>query len=247
MTCCSTPGVTSWSSTSKHPRLRAFTSGATACSRPRLARRSKGRGWGRSARNSPNRPSQLFVSNAHNGGLAGTVSAFLVARSGQLAAIGASPFGDLQEAPCWVEISQDGQFLFAVNTGSGSISRYSINPDGSLVLLGSTPFGAAGREPLTSACPPTARRCSWTAARPGDRLVRGQRRRTHPARDLTDGSARRCIRRGTRWSRLEPRGRPGPGGHPGPGRRPRLRRANGMDSHPNVPFRLSGRGSARSR
>ncbi len=105
----------------------------------------KGQGLGPfGAKFRPTDPSQLFVSNAHNGGLAGTVSAFLVARSGQLAPIGASPFADLQEAPCWVEISQDGQFLFAVNTGSGSISRYSVNPDGSLVLLGSTPFGAAG-------------------------------------------------------------------------------------------------------
>jgi 6-phosphogluconolactonase len=93
----------------------------------------------------PTNPSQLFVSNAHNVGAGtGTVSAFLVAGSGQLAPIGASPFADLQTAPCWVEISRDGQFLFTVNTGSGEISSYSINPDGSLVLLGSTPFGSAG-------------------------------------------------------------------------------------------------------
>ena len=93
----------------------------------------------------PTNPSQLFVSNAHNiGAGTGTVSAFLVAGSGQLAPIGASPFADLQTAPCWVEISHDGQFLFTVNTGSGEISSYSINPDGSLVLLGSTPFGSAG-------------------------------------------------------------------------------------------------------
>jgi 6-phosphogluconolactonase len=93
----------------------------------------------------PTNPSQLFVSNAHNVGAGtGTVSAFLVAGSGQLAPIGASPFADLQTAPCWVEISHDGQVLFTVNTGSGEISSYAINPDGSLVLLGSTPFGSAG-------------------------------------------------------------------------------------------------------
>jgi 6-phosphogluconolactonase len=93
----------------------------------------------------PTNSSQLFVSNAHNvGAETGTVSAFLVAGSGQLAPIGASPFADLQTAPCWVEISHDGQFLFTVNTGSGEISSYSIKVDGSLVLLGSTPFGAAG-------------------------------------------------------------------------------------------------------
>jgi DNA-binding beta-propeller fold protein YncE len=43
-----------------------------------------------------------------------------------------------------VEISHDGQFLFTVNTGSGTISRYSIAPDGALTLLGSTPVGVSG-------------------------------------------------------------------------------------------------------
>lgn len=92
----------------------------------------------------PTNPSQLFVSNAHGGTGNGTISAFLVAHTGQLAPIGASPFANFQTASCWVEISHDGKFLFTVNTGSGTISRYSINPDGSLVLLGSTPFGSAG-------------------------------------------------------------------------------------------------------
>ena len=91
----------------------------------------------------PTNPDQLFVSNAHNAG-AGTVSAFSDSADGTLSSIGSSPFTDLQTAPCWVEISHDGQFLFTVNTGSGTISRYSINPDGSLVLLGSTPVGATG-------------------------------------------------------------------------------------------------------
>ena len=47
-------------------------------------------------------------------------------------------------APCWVEISHNGQFLFTVNTASGTISRYSIAPGGALTLLGSTPVGASG-------------------------------------------------------------------------------------------------------
>jgi 6-phosphogluconolactonase len=47
-------------------------------------------------------------------------------------------------APCWIEITHDGQFLFTVNTGSGAISRFSIAPDGSLTLLGSTPVGQTG-------------------------------------------------------------------------------------------------------
>ena len=45
---------------------------------------------------------------------------------------------------CWVEITDDGRFLFTVNTASGSISRYSIAPSGALTLLGSTPVGATG-------------------------------------------------------------------------------------------------------
>ena len=92
----------------------------------------------------PTSPDQLFVSNAHNGGTSGTVSAFRDSANGTLSSIGSSPFADLQTAPCWVEISHDGQYLFTVNTGSGTISRYSIAPGGALTLLGSTPVGATG-------------------------------------------------------------------------------------------------------
>ena len=87
----------------------------------------------------PTDPSQLFVSNAHDGAGNGSVSAFSVAADGTLSSIGASPFADLQTAPCWVEITRNGEFLFTVNTASGSISRYSIAADGTLTLLGSTP------------------------------------------------------------------------------------------------------------
>src|SRR4051794_40828802 len=77
----------------------------------------------------PTNPSQVFVSNAHNGIGDGTVSAFDVATDGSLSPVG-PPFPDFQTAPCWVEISHDGEFLFAVNTGSDSISRYAIASDG---------------------------------------------------------------------------------------------------------------------
>jgi 6-phosphogluconolactonase len=91
----------------------------------------------------PTNPSQLFVSNAHNTAPdSGTVSAFDVAGNGALTSIGGSPFADGQTAPCWVEISHDGNFLFTVNTASGSISRYSIADGGSLTLLGSTPVSS---------------------------------------------------------------------------------------------------------
>jgi 6-phosphogluconolactonase len=97
----------------------------------------------------PTNPDQLFVSNAHGGANAGTVSAFRVGGDGSLFSIGASPFPDHQTAPCWVEISHDGRFLFTVNTAVPSISSYAIGWDGTLHLLGSTPFhgSSAGLAP----------------------------------------------------------------------------------------------------
>jgi 6-phosphogluconolactonase len=104
----------------------------------------------------PTNPDQLFVSNAHDGALAGSVSAYDVAADGTLTAIGGSPFADNQTAPCWVEVSHDGNVLFAINTGSGSISSYSIAPDGSLTLLGSVPFNAAtGLRPFDARLDPS--------------------------------------------------------------------------------------------
>ena len=88
----------------------------------------------------PTNPNQLFVSNAHNTGAgSGTVSAFRDAANGTLTSTGSSPFPDGQTAPCWVEITHNGRFLFTVNTASGTISRYSITRGGALHLLGSTP------------------------------------------------------------------------------------------------------------
>ena len=89
----------------------------------------------------PTNSRQLFVSNAHNTAPnSGTVSAYEVSRDATLNSIGGSPFADEQMAPCWVEISHDGGFLFTVNTATPSISRYAITPDGRLILLGSTAF-----------------------------------------------------------------------------------------------------------
>jgi DNA-binding beta-propeller fold protein YncE len=87
---------------------------------------------------SPVHGDQLFVSNAHDGANAGSVSVYDVAANGALSAIAGSPFADLQTAPCWVAISPDGGALFAVNTGAGSVSRYAVAADGSLTLVGST-------------------------------------------------------------------------------------------------------------
>jgi 6-phosphogluconolactonase len=97
---------------------------------------------------SPTNASQLFVSNAHGGPGNGTVSAFSDGADGTLTSIGASPFADLQTAPCWVEISHDGKYLFAVNTAVSTISRYLIDSGGTLTLLGSTTLNnPAGRVP----------------------------------------------------------------------------------------------------
>lgn len=95
---------------------------------------------------SPVNPSQLFVSNAHNGTALGTVSAYRDSLLGQLTPIGSSPYADGQTAPCWVEISHDGKYLFTVNTGSGNISSYSINPDGSLTLISSFAVNGGGAD-----------------------------------------------------------------------------------------------------
>ena len=91
---------------------------------------------------SPTHGNQLFVSNAHDGANAGSVSVYDVAVDGSLNAISGSPFADLQTAPCWVAMSPDGHALFAVNTAVPSISRYSVAANGTLTLIGSTGFAS---------------------------------------------------------------------------------------------------------
>jgi len=53
-----------------------------------------------------------------------------------------------ETAPCWDEISHDGQYLFTVNTASKTISSYSIASGGSLALLSpSVSFAAPAVSP----------------------------------------------------------------------------------------------------
>jgi 6-phosphogluconolactonase len=108
---------------------------------------------------SPANPARLYVSNAHSGALAGSISAFSVARDGTLTSIGASPYADHQTAPCWVEISHDGRYLFTVNTASTTISSYQIQADGSLSLIGSTGFssGSSGVRPFDARLDPSGK------------------------------------------------------------------------------------------
>ena len=103
---------------------------------------------------SPVHGDQLFVSNAHDGAGAGSVSVYDVAADGTLTAVAGSPFADFQTAPCWVAISPDGGALFAINTGSGSISRYSVAADGALTLAGSTALNGTGLRPFDAAVSP---------------------------------------------------------------------------------------------
>lgn len=96
----------------------------------------------------PTDPSRVFVSNAHGGPDAGTVSAFSDGPDGILTSIGGSPFPNHQTAPCWVEISRDGRHLFAVNTAVPSISSYAIHGDGTLELLANTSFAGPNASTL---------------------------------------------------------------------------------------------------
>jgi 6-phosphogluconolactonase (cycloisomerase 2 family) len=62
---------------------------------------------------------------------------------GTLALVSASE-STHQAATCWLVVSNDGRFAFAVNSASGSISAYGIAADGSLTLL-----SADGRSAVT--------------------------------------------------------------------------------------------------
>lgn len=104
---------------------------------------------------SPSNGDQLFVSNAHDGAGAGSVSVYNVAADGTLTPISGSPFADNQTAPCWVAISPDGAALFAINTAVPSISSYSVANDGTLSLVGSTSFASpTGLRPFDAAVSP---------------------------------------------------------------------------------------------
>ena len=104
---------------------------------------------------SPTNPGHLYVSNAHGGAGNGSVSAFNVTLGGSLSSIGSSPYPDGQTAPCWVEISHDGNYLFTVNTGSTTISSYNILADGSLSYSSTAAFkSGAGIRPFDARLDP---------------------------------------------------------------------------------------------
>jgi hypothetical protein len=107
---------------------------------------------------SPVDPRHLYVSNAHGGAGSGSVSAFNVRPSGALSSIGGSPYPDGQTAPCWVEISHDGRYLFTVNTGSTSISSYRILENGALSYSSTATFKSGpGIRPFDARLEPSGR------------------------------------------------------------------------------------------
>ena len=99
---------------------------------------------------SPINPNQLFVSDAHTAAGApapGLLSSFTDAPNGTLTPIAPSPVANNGEASCWVEISQDGHWLFVVNTASATISTYAIAQGGVLSFEQSTSAGELGAGP----------------------------------------------------------------------------------------------------
>ena len=88
----------------------------------------------------PVNASQLFVTNAHAGAGAGSVSAYDVASDASLSPISGSPFTNGQSGTCWAEISHDGKYLYAISTGTSVITSYSIASDGSLSVVSSSPI-----------------------------------------------------------------------------------------------------------
>ena len=103
---------------------------------------------------------ELYAFQCPCGGNLGGVSAFTTSPATAYAdaSIGTSPFADKQTAPCWVEITHDGKFLFTVNTAVPSISRSRILSDGGLLLLGSTVFNdPTGLRPFDARLDPSAR------------------------------------------------------------------------------------------
>ena len=105
----------------------------------------------------PTAPDQLYVVNAHAGENKGSTSAYAVAGDGTLQPIGASPYPNRQTATCWMDITPDGRYLFAVNTPVSSISRYEILADGSLELRGNITLNdPTGLRPIDARVSPDA-------------------------------------------------------------------------------------------
>jgi 6-phosphogluconolactonase (cycloisomerase 2 family) len=77
---------------------------------------------------------QAIVSEAGGAAPNGAVSSYRFAHDGALALVSGS-VSSQQAATCWLVVSQNGRFAFAVNSASGSIATYLVGADASLRLL----------------------------------------------------------------------------------------------------------------
>ena len=91
----------------------------------------------------PNNPTQLFISNVEAIPGIGSVSSYLFSSSGQIAPID-KQVSSGQMSTCWVNVTRDGQWLFATNTDNDSVSSYRIRTDGRLTLAETTPLPRNG-------------------------------------------------------------------------------------------------------
>jgi 6-phosphogluconolactonase (cycloisomerase 2 family) len=80
----------------------------------------------------------------------GAVTSYQLKRDGILNTISGS-VPDSQTAPCWIAITPDGRFAYAVNTGSAVISGYQVSYNGELSLLGNGVTAQTASAPLDNA------------------------------------------------------------------------------------------------
>ena len=197
VTCCSTARAPSWPAPRSAPRvIDSFTvgSGGRLTAAPGSPFPAQGLGpFGSEFRPTNPEPAVRVQRPQHRRRQRHRLGVHATPPTGRCRPIGASPFADQQMAPCWVEITHDGQFLFTVNTASGTISRYSIAPGGALTLLGSTPVAATGGVGAVDArLSPDGRFLYVDESRIGKRRrVRRQRRQPDRTGQLPDLAARR--------------------------------------------------------
>jgi 6-phosphogluconolactonase len=94
----------------------------------------------------------LYVSEAAGGApAASAVSSYHVSADGSISHVGGPVFAN-QTAACWVVVTNNGKYVYATNTGSGTVSSFAAGNGGSLSLasavagntgMGSTPIDAA--------------------------------------------------------------------------------------------------------
>ena len=80
----------------------------------------------------------------------GSVTSYQLKRDGILKTISGS-VSDSQAAPCWIVITPNGRYAYAVNTGSAVISGYQVAYNGELSLLGDGVTAQTARGPLDNA------------------------------------------------------------------------------------------------